>query len=49
MPNVSGVNPNSVSPILKVNLDLTLPSDYSGTISVEEFIVELLNDDDGSV
>jgi len=46
IPNMAGLVPNSVSPVLKTEIVLTLPGSYEGTVSVDEFIVELLDDND---
>lgn len=45
VPVPSNLSPQSVSPVLKTTIVVTLPSDYAGTVSVSEFTVQLLMDD----
>jgi hypothetical protein len=48
IPRMTGLVPNSVSPVLKTEIVINLPLTYEGTVSVEEFIVELLDDNDAT-
>ena len=41
--NALSLSPNSVSPVLKTDLTITLASTYTGTIDANSFVVDLLD------